>query len=76
MAEMSSGPRVDAGQGIADGLLAELDGGDDPCVVGGAEAGEALVDVERKDEMAKVDAAVDERRLMSRALPSCPASAP
>jgi len=40
--------------------LAELDGGDDPCVVGGAEAGEALVDVERKDEMAKVDAAVDE----------------
>ena len=51
---------ADAGEGGGDGLFAELDGGDDPGVVGGAEAGEVLVDIEGEDEIAEVDAAVDE----------------
>ncbi len=54
------GAEADAVEGAADGLLAELDGGDDPGVVGGAEAGEGLVDVEGEDEVAELDAAVDE----------------
>src|SRR5882757_8696039 len=70
------GAEVDASQGIADGLLAELDGGDDPCVVGGAEAGEVLVDVEGEDEIAEVDTAVDEEAvdetwLFHPVLPAC-----
>jgi hypothetical protein len=40
------------------GLLAEFDGGFDPCVVGRAEAGEALVDLKRKNEVAELYAAV------------------
>src|SRR5258708_3057158 len=55
-----SGREADAGEGAGDGLLAEVDGGDDPCVVGGAEAGEVLVDMEGEDEIAEADAAVDE----------------
>src|ERR1700733_8284716 len=46
------GSEADAVEGGGDGLLAELDGGYDPGVVGGAEAGEVLVDIERKDEIA------------------------
>jgi hypothetical protein len=56
--------------------LAELDGGDDPGVVGGAEAGEVLVDMEGEDEIAKVDTAVDEETvdetwLFHPVLPAC-----
>ena len=53
----------DAGEGVADGLFAELEGGDDPGVVGGAEAGEVFVDVEGEDEVSEVDSAVDEKTI-------------
>ncbi len=55
-----SGGEADAGEGGVDGFFAEFDGGDDPGVVGGAEAGEVLVDVEGEDEIAEVNTAVDE----------------
>ena len=47
-------------EGGGDGFFAELDGGYDPGVVGGTEAGEILVDAEGEDEIAKFDTAVDE----------------
>ena len=52
------GGEADAVEGGGDGLLAEFDGGFDPGVVVGSEAGEILVDVEGKDEVAELDAAV------------------
>jgi hypothetical protein len=58
MAEMSAGVRPTRFESGGDGLLAEFDGGLDPGVVGGAEAGEVLVDVEGEDEVAELDAAV------------------
>ena len=55
--------------------LAEFDGGFDPGIVGGAEAGEVLVDVEGEDEVAELDAAVgveavEEARLFHPVLPA------
>jgi hypothetical protein len=52
------GGEADAVESGGDGLLAEFDGGLDPGIVGGAEAGEVLVDVEGEDEVAELDAAV------------------
>ena len=63
MAEMSAGVRLTRSRAVVDGFFAKLDGGDDPCVVGGAEAGEVLVDVEGEDEIAEVDSAVDEETI-------------
>ena len=66
---------ADAIERDGDGLLAEVEGGGDPGVIGGAEAGEGLVDVEREDEVAEVDTAVDEEavdetRLLHPVLPA------
>ena len=69
------GGEADAGEGAVDGLFTEVDGGDDPGVVGGTEAGEVLVHVKREDEVAELDPAVDEEtidepRLLQSVLPT------
>ncbi len=52
------GGDAEGGEGPGDGLLAEIDGGGDPLVVGLLEADEGGVVLERVDEVAGVDTAV------------------